>query len=80
VAARGLGRGLRALEHVMGAAAPITASALAADLGLDLPATEQLVDALAREGYLARVEGGVVAGPRGAELLARPPRPPLEVR
>lgn len=62
----------------MGASAPTAPAALAADLGLDLPATERLVEALVGEGYLARAGGGVVAGARGSELLSRRPRP-LEV-
>jgi DNA-binding IclR family transcriptional regulator len=70
-----LGRALRALEHVMASPAPVAPAALAADLGLDLPATERLVDALAGEGFLVRAPGGVVAGPRGAELLPHRPRP-----
>jgi DNA-binding IclR family transcriptional regulator len=70
-----LGRGLRALEHVMASSAPVTPAALAADLGTDLQETERLVDALAAEGFLLRASAGVVAGPRGAELLSRRPRP-----
>ncbi len=73
-----LGRALRALEHVMASPTPVPPAALAADLGLDPAAAARLVDALADEGYLGREADGVVAGPRGAELLSRRPRP-LEV-
>ncbi len=59
----------------MASPTPVASAALAADLGLDVPATERLVDALAGEGFLVRAPDGVVAGPRGAELLSHRPRP-----
>ena len=61
-------RALRLLDAVSRRDRPVSAKALAREAGLALPTAYHLLRTLVHEGYLARLDGGYVLGPRAGGL------------